>query len=185
MAMADGGSRGGYFTLAGIAICALVADLALLKHHYEHETYFPYTAAPNLLFLIRGVRVEPSPPPNKTLYLTDKLIIAALGYIFAVIPYLGVSKALEKKDHALSDWETVLLVVLLVQLVMTLIPMILFQLFYLWFLIEALTRFFCFCFCIFRPRTNTAPVEADEHILATHESDPLYYKPYELIYVNL
>jgi hypothetical protein len=168
------------------AVVSVIVDLYLLNHHYKAETYFPYCAAPHLLFMTKnGMRVDPGPPPNETVYFTDKVLIFWQGYIFVVIPYTNLAAALDRRRGAMSTWDKILLALILVQLAITIFAWVLFILFYLVFTFEILIRFFCFFCCLYRPRKNTQPVPTDEHIFASHSSDPIFYAPYEFLYENM
>lgn len=168
-----------------LAVISLVVDLYLLHHHYVNETYFPYCAAPHLLFMRKNKRVDPQPPPNETLYFTEKLLIFWQGYIFVIIPYTNLATALNRRKGAMTTWDEVILTLIIVQLCITLVAWVLFIGFYLVFIFEMLIRFFCFFCCLYRPRKNTAPVPTDDHIFASHSSDPIFYIPYEFLYENL
>jgi len=172
--------------LAVFALISIVVDIYLLREHYQKKTYFPYCAAPHLLYMRKEIRVDPTTPPNDTLYLTDKLLIFFQGYMIVVVPFAHLLTSTKHSDGSrLSSLEQVVLIAIAVQLVLSLVNWLLFIAFYFVFVVECLLRFFCFFCCLYRPRHNSSPVPTDEHILASHSSDPIFYKPYEWLYANM
>jgi hypothetical protein len=173
-------------TIGLMGILAMIADLYLLVYHYKRQTYFPYCASVNLLFIVKGVRVDPGPPPNGVLWFWEKFMIFLQGYIFVVIPSQNVALGLSLyNDPQYERIAGILLLISFIQLITSFLASIYFFVFYVVFIAEILLRSFCYPVCMFRPRTAAAIQETDYYILASSETDPIFYIPYAILYANM
>jgi len=166
-------------------IFSVICDIWLLDHHYHRETFFPYCAAPHLLFLVKRKRCDPCPPPYGRLYFMDKLLIFWQGYIFVVIPYQNLIRTLDRHKHSTaSEFDKAVLLLTLIQLCVTLVAWFMFVLFYITFLLEVLIRFFFFP-CLRLREAERRYKTIRNHFLASDYRDPWFYKPYAWIYENM
>lgn len=167
-------------------IVGLVVDIALLMHHYERKTFFPYCAAPHLLFMVTGERCDPCPPPRERLFISEKLLIFWQGFIFVVVPLnnlIASLRAQEGKDH--SDIQKTIIIVTLIQLGVTFVGWVLFFAYYCVFICEVLVRFFC-CPCLQFREAEKRYRTVKNHILASDKRDSLpFYTAYAWLYENM
>lgn len=168
-----------------LIVVGIIVDIVLLDKHYKEQTFFPYCAAPHLLFMTKGIRCDPCPPPKGRLYISQKLLIFWQGYIFVVVPYNNLIRSLQAakgRDH--TDIEKTILIVTLIQLAITIVGVVLFAGFYIAFVLEIIVRFFG-CPCLQYREAEQRYKTIRKHFMASDYRDPWFYTVYAWLFENL